>query len=888
MRTALRSQLAALAIAILATACGGGGGSSTSGTPSVPPVDPVDPNPPAETFTLSGTITTSASQAVDSDTNDPTPLAVSNDTPDNAQLIPNPITLGGYINVPGSGAQGRSQQAGDLDDFFRVDLLAGQRITMLVGDFEQADADLYLFDADGNIVDFSADTGQVESVLIPADGTYLVNAYAFIGATNYILAIGAPNTPAQFHPQDYAMQDHAIVPWQAVVTYRDDPPANSKVAAPGEQVTQAMGMEQRAGARGRSRLMALRRVSVSAQQMRARLGRAAVKASAIHDAELHARWETLMTIKSLRKDPGIRHAEPNYQVKALAVPNDEAYPLQWHYPLIGLPDAWETTTGDPGVVVAVVDTGILSNHPDLAGQLVAGYDFVRDADSAGDGDGIDPDPEDPADASGGTSQSFHGTHVSGTVAARGNNLLGVTGSAYSSRVMPVRALGAGGGGTSYDVDQAVRYAAGLANDSGTLPQNRADIINLSLGGAPFSQTTQNLYDEVRAAGVLVVAAAGNQASAAPGYPAAYNGVISVSAVDAQRRLASYSNTGPAIDVTAPGGDSSVDINGDGYPDGVLSTAGSVSNSGVNFVYSFLSGTSMAAPHVAGVLALMKSVNPNLTPADIDAMLAAGALSDDLGAPGRDNQFGNGLINAQRAVLAALEATGSSPADNPRLVASASALNFGGNSSQLTLSLRNGGKGDLQLLNLSASEPWLQITAVNVDASGLGEYAVSVDRTNLSAGIYTADIIAESSINSLAVQVLVSAGGAQSGTDVGVIYILLYDPLLDETVAQFATGGSGTRYPFQFTDIPAGEYEIVAGTDADNDLVICDAGEACGSWLTIDQPILIQLQDDLTDLDFPVEYQVSLPTSSGVAATTRSTRREGIDHSIKRKPGVAPN
>jgi len=111
-------------------------------------------------------------------------------------------------------------------------------------------------------------------------------------------------------------------------------------------------------------------------------------------------------------------------------------------------------------------------------------------------------------------------------------------------------------------------------------------------------------------------------------------------------------------------------------------------------------------------------------------------------------------------------------------------------------------------------------------------------------------------------------------DVGVIYILLYDPLLNETVAQRTTGSNGTNYPFRFTDIPSGEYEIVAGTDADNDLFICDAGEACGAWLTVDQPIRISLDSDVTNLDFPVEYLVSLPTinSTEQPAIIKSRRR----------------
>ena len=862
MRKLSPGPMTCMVISLLVTACGGGGGggeNSQDPSPVDPPVTPSDPEPAVETFSLSGTLTVAANQAVDSDTNDATRQAVSNNTTAQAQPIPNPVTLGGYINEPGTGAPGRSQQSGDIDDYFRVELLAGQQVTMLVGDFKRADADLLLYDTQGNILDVSAATGEVESLTIPADGTYIVNAYAVSGATNYILAIGAPNIAARYTPTQ-----HKIIPWQAVVMYKDDSPVNSTAGSSAE-IARDLGLEQRAGGHGRSRLMAVPRGLVKARHRDQRLALAAAsKSSKISDPELLARWETMLAIKSLRKDPRVRYAEPNYEVRSLAAPNDEAYPLQWHYPLIGLPDAWETTTGDPTVVVAVVDTGILAGHPDLSGQLVSGYDFVRNPQSAQDGDGIDANPEDPGDDFGGGSESFHGTHVSGTVAARGNNRVGVAGSAYGSRVMPVRALGAGGAGTSYDVDQAVRFAAGLANDSGTRPQKRADVINLSLGGAPFSQASQELYNQVRAAGALVVAAAGNQASSAATYPAAYDGVISVSAVDVQRRLTTYSNTGSTIDVAAPGGDNSVDINGDGYPDGILSTGGSIADTGVDFAYSFLNGTSMAAPHVAGVLALMKSVNPQLTPEDIDALLSDGQLSDDLGPAGRDNQFGHGIINAQRAVLAALEAAGTSPADNPRLTASASTLNFSSNTTELELVLRNGGKGELELIDVSASQTWVRITPVTPDSAGLGTYRVAVDRTDLPAGIYTADITAQSSVNDLVVRVLVSVGSLATGSDVGVIYIVLYDPVLNVPVAELATGENGSEYRFQFDDIPAGQYELIATSDADNDLVICDAGEACGALLTIDQPILLQVDKDIIDLDFPVEFLVSLPTITSTA------------------------
>ena len=869
MPITLRTLTACLIIALLAVACGGGGSSGGAGdnnTPNVPepplPVDPIDPPVPAETFSMSGTISTSTSQLVDSDTNDPNTLGISNDDPSLAQPIPNPVTLGGYVNVPGTGATGRSMVAGDIDDFFQVDLLAGQRVTMLIADFEQADADLYLVDSQGVQVENSLNSGERESLLVPKDGRYFVVVNAYIGATNYILAIGSANTSSQAN-----LSAHTVIPWEAVVTYKDDA---QRLSSETEEISRGLGIRQRAGGRGRGRLMALQRALSRSAPFNLQPASWASNIGTINDTNLRARTETLMAIKSLRKDSRVLYAEPNFQVNALAASNDEAYPLQWPYPLIAMPDAWEITTGRSEVVVAVIDTGILANHPDLAGQLVDGYDFVSNIESAMDGDGIDSDPQDPGSSLGGSSSSFHGTHVTGIIAARGNNQIGVAGTAYGSRVMPLRALSANGEGTSYDIDQAVRYAAGLPNDSGTVPQRRADVINLSLGGAPFTQATQALYDAVQATGVVVVAAAGNEASSAPFFPASYDGVISVSAVDGQRRLAPYSNTGPDIDVSAPGGDSSIDFNGDGYPDGVLSTDGSISDNGIDYVYTFLSGTSMAAPHVAGVVALMKSVNPELTPSDIDALLASGALTDDLGTPGRDDLFGHGIINAQRSVLAALEATGISPADRPLLTASTNTLNFGSTTTTLNLLLRNGGKGDLIFESLSTSASWLQIVAVEVDNARLGEYEVTVNRANLPPGIYAADITAQSSKNNLAVRVLVIEGGENTGADVGVIYILLYDPVLDDVVAQVSAQSNEADYPFRFSDIPAGDYQIIAGTDTDNDLFICDAGEACGAWLTTDQPIQIELDSNLTDLNFPLGYLVSLPAANSVKQSSVKT------------------
>ena len=213
---------AARLLALVLHGCGGGGGGggSAASTPPLPLCNQSrnrrhlsQPHIPS-----AGIARTSGSQATDSDNNDPARPSLPNDTPSTAQAIGNPITLGGYVNQPGSGAPGRSLDSGDIDDFFRVELLAGQRITMLVADYTEADADLYLYDLQGNVLDFSVETGEVESLLIPADGTYFINVFAFAGGTNYILAVGTDNLAAGASPLRAE-----IVPWQSVVTFHDTP-----------------------------------------------------------------------------------------------------------------------------------------------------------------------------------------------------------------------------------------------------------------------------------------------------------------------------------------------------------------------------------------------------------------------------------------------------------------------------------------------------------------------------------------------------------------------------------------------------------------------------------------------------------------------------------------
>jgi serine protease len=591
---------------------------------------------------------------------------------------------------------------------------------------------------------------------------------------------------------------------------------------------------------------------------------------------LRARYRTLLAARHVGRRVGSGFAEVNVVRHALRVPNDPLFDRQWHYPAISLEPAWTITTGGttdrPPVVVAVVDTGVLLEHPDLSGQLLrdstgrpVGFDFVQDAGRANDGDGIDSDPSDPGDNAHGPAQgSFHGTHVAGTVAADSNNGIGVAGVSWGARLMPLRALGVDGG-TTFDVIQALRYAAGLSNVSGTMPPQRADIINLSLGSDFFSEAEQNTLNEARAQGVFVVASAGNNASNVPVYPASYDGVVSVSATTIEGASASYSNFGQHVDVAAPGGTRS---------NGVLSTLGEGGGGNINFGYGLLDGTSMATPHVAGVIALMKSVHPDLTPNEFDALLQSGQLTDDGGPTGRDDRFGWGIINANKAVQAALASRGGEL--GPIIAVSVGRLNFQAFTQELDFTVTRLGDGAVNV-SVTENEPWLSVRPVAGSANplsgpagghGFGRYRAVVDRSNLADGSYNGVIAVEpdrDDVDAQRIQVVMQVVSPDPEADAGQHYVILTPADSNESVAvQIATADNG-EYTFALEDVPPGEYRLLAGTDLNDDDFICDGGEACGAFPTLSNPEIISVdgsqEPQVLDLTFASEFRTTVTTTS---------------------------
>lgn len=803
---------------------------------------------------------------LDTDTNNPENFFAPNNSIELAQVLPNPGTAGGYINLPGEGSAGNTLDAGDPEDFYKIEGEAGDVVTLFASDYVDSDLDLYLYDDDGTVVAESLGTAEVEELVIPEAGTWYINASAFTGAANYVLTVGRGNGSASSKP--------LAVPGQVLVTRGGDGVLKRDIAENRQhQLIHKYALLEEGGGLARARRLVMQAATISALDIDNTPHLLNRQAEFSHDPQRLAQWQTHILAKRLQKEPGVVLAEPNWQVTTKATTNDSFLRFMWHLDQISVPAAWDTTTGDPSVVIAVVDTGIISSHPDIEGQLVDGYDFISDAESAGDGDGIDPDPTDIGEGSNALrSGDFHGLHVAGTIGAAGNNNQGIAGIAYSSRVMPLRALGADGSGSTYDILQAVRYAAGLSNDANVLPSNLAAVINLSIGGAGFSQTAQNLYTTVANTGVLIVAASGNDGSDSVDYPGGYDGIFAVGATDALNGIADYSNRGAALDLVAPGGRLEADANGDGQPDGVISTY--VSDERPEYV--FLQGTSMATPHVAGVFALMKSVYADLDANSVDDLLQLGVLTDDLGDTGRDDTYGWGLINARKAVTAVISYAGGEIDIPPRLGASTTILNFGSTLTAANLVLSNQGGGELTINGVENTAQWLTITEGNTNESGLGSWRFSVDRQGLAEGTYRTDVTFQSTAGDLTVSVESRANNGEVG-DIGVVYVLFINSETQE-IWQGATAATsdlwyvdqGYAITTNFllapdgseTDsLPAGTYEIWAGTDNDNDFFICDAGEACGAWPAADSPAVITITEDRDDISFPSNYQISLPSIS---------------------------
>jgi serine protease len=363
--------------------------------------------------------------------------------------------------------------------------------------------------------------------------------------------------------------------------------------------------------------------------------------------------------RSLMGLPEVEYAVPDQFRFPTLTPNDSLYTNQWDlYESNGInaPAAWDITTGASSIVVADIDTGIL-NHADLSGRTVAGYDFISDTLVSNDGNGRDADPGDPGDwvaknecypGSSASNSSWHGTHTAGTIGASGNNSLGVAGINWNSKILPVRVLGKCGGYDS-DIIDGMNWAAGLPVSGVPANPNPAKVLNLSLGGSGTCSTAwQNAVNTVTSAGAVVVVAAGNSNADASNFtPASCNGVITVAATNRSGSRAYYSNYGSNVEISAPGGAQSAAND----PNGILSTLNTGTTVPASDTYIYYQGTSMATPHVTGVVSLMFSLNPFLTPTQVLQIVQSTARPFPAGSTCTTALCGSGMLDAGAAVNA---------------------------------------------------------------------------------------------------------------------------------------------------------------------------------------------------------------------------------------------
>lgn len=795
--------------------------------------------------TLAGKIYSPNTITADSDTNDPlqTPL-IENNTLSDAQQIYDLRTVYGFVAaLDNSVTEGRFAGSSDPNDFFSTRLEANQVLVLdsvSSGDgLSVFDVELYVYDEAGNdLMISSTSVAGTERLTIRETGRYYIHIYASSGAGRYALRIAEP---AEGVPMFGLASNFAQ--GQAVVLFDSSDPRMRSQAAPLDGSVTNFDL-------ARASLIEFdivhdQRFAEFEQELK------------LLNAETLDKLYTLERVKEYQLRPDVEHASVNQFIKSSAVSLDPLVDKQWAHERINLNAAWDVTTGDSSsgeeVIVAVLDDGMLTDHEEFTGRLLPGYDFVSDSANSGDNDGIDSDPYDSFD-------NGHGTHVAGIIAANAENRVGIAGVSWKAKIMPVRVIG-GSGGNVYDLMQAIRYAARLSNNSNALPVRRADIINMSLsvvGSGEEMILFRNTLEEARAAGVILIASSGNLDSEEPpssiryvNYPAAFDGVVAVGATDYSGNKASYSHYGSALDVMAPGGDLVTDLHypNDGIVDGVVSSYGSqaaiyiedgeelaFSPALENIRYEAISGTSMAAPHVAGVAALMKAIFPELSPAQFDSLLAQGLLTNDMGGEGREDLFGHGLINAEKAVNAAV-----SLRDNPSelivpdLRVSSSYLELTSVAKFALLDVMNASdEGSVQ--SITSDQSWLSITASAglVDDEGFGQYEVRAQTTDLLDdqyfGTITIDIGGGLTKEVSVSLTLIPVDGQQIESPFYVdMYLEESDksnyPWTKKTVTATNTGLGVWSY--NINGIKPGEYTVVATTDIDQDELLCGFAEVCG-------------------------------------------------------------
>jgi serine protease len=626
---------------------------------------------------------------------------------------------------------------------------------------------------------------------------------------------------------------------------------------------------------------------------------------------------TLNLAAKLNAQPGIEYAEPDRTVRASDVtPTDSRFVEQWNLQApsssnpsgMNLPAVWPISTGlsstGSGMVIAVIDTGILGKandpsktHPEFAGRVLPGFDFVSDVFLSNDGDARDADPFDPGDSSDGTG-GYHGSHVAGIAAAGlttsgsspAGSSIGMVGVAPNASILPVRALGANGEGSLSDVLEAMLWAVGSSVIGAGVNAHPADVLNLSLGDiGSCSRASQDTINTVLARPqrpVIVVAVGNDNIDSSSAFPANCDGVIGVGALNQKGERASYSNYGAFVDVMAPGGD----FNTSGTFDAQSAILGPWWNAGSKpFSYQLEAGTSMAAPHIAGLVALMKSVVGN--PADINTtrvleiLRANGnALSATACNRSSGSACGAGIIDAVQSLAMA---AGTFPVPNANLFSLAALT--------ANLSILPGSSSDLELrferasgftgaISVTATSSNSEVSAQVSAASITGDTTTLKLEVNPKASLGTAEITVQASTDQISgfklervIRVSIPPERTLTSTFVMALKLNpdgsadINSSHLEAVIPAGATGLAATLGTFELPDLEPGPY-LLAGFKDVNQNRIVDAGDYLGSYsqdAINSSPVRPPKQDADFDLELFSSSAPSLNNSSSLTVSQRT-------------------
>ena len=744
----------------------------------------------------------------------------SNNNLSGAQSILNPTVVSGYTG-----------HTGDIYDLFIVSTSSNMYVNLDVVDYVSgtSDLDIYIYNSDGSERDFSYVSGSTEgneTINLPNGGTYVIQVYPVAGSSPYLLTVGQRLTSSQ------ASTGHGDFAPNEILSYIPfTPRLNKSLRAEHIARLSTPEIKKRVSDLKLPKTVldhtpALRKIGSEflINKFKKQLDSDLIPVLKMSDKQkiYLSHWKAIQRLEEINP---MANYELNYNVERMAnFSADPLYNYQWNLRQINLEAALNAVGQEvKDVAVAVIDTGSPSvnsaawNSTDF---ISGGYDFVSST-SNGDGDGIDNDPTDP-DASDATLVS-HGVHVGTTIGMK-NDGAGFNGMAV--KVLPLRVFPETPEegkplASRYDIKEAILYAAGLSNSSGTIAPTTipVKVINLSLGGS--SAWDCSIFADVAAQDITVVAASGNDGNETPGaynYPASCTNVVSVGATDSLDQRTSYSQYNNMVDVAAPGG-SEIDSDADGTADYVPAWGNNTQKIG-------LPGTSMASPQVAGAIALLYAIDTNMSPSTVNTYLQAGYLTDDIGASGYDTSFGYGRLNMAKAV----ENTLSNAGDTTTTFFSADAtyLNFGDSTTQISITLNKVGNASLSVSSLSADDATGLSYGSSVDSNGAGTYTIYIDRSAIPDGAFQNRLYFNLSNSSqISISLYYQVGGTRSRANLGKVFVGLYNSE-DSLAASGSLAMDGTL-AFVANDIVDGEYYFLVSSNNDDDGYVCDAGEFCATY-----------------------------------------------------------